>query len=123
MQDHEFLAHFERMERFMADIDNQIRALTIEVTRNTSVEKSALLLINGFAASLDSAVKAAQAAGATATQLKALSDLGTTLTDNDAELAAAVANNTQVSSNPPVVTPEPPPPVEPPVTPTFTSSL
>jgi len=78
----------------MAALDDQITALTAQVAQNTTVEKSALALINGFAAQLAAAIAAAQAAGATTAQLKALSDLGTSLKSSDDELAAAVAANT-----------------------------
>ncbi len=67
----------------MADLT----ALTAEVARNTSVEKSALALIQGFAAQL-------AAAGTDPVKLKALQDQ---LTANDDELASAVAANTPVA--------------------------
>lgn len=58
--------------------------LTADVAAETSVEKSALVLINGFAAQL-------AAAGTDPVKLKALS---ATLRQNNAELAQAVAANT-----------------------------
>ncbi len=64
----------------MADLTG----LTAEVTRNTSVEQSALTLIQGLAAQL-------AAAGTDPVALKALQDQ---LTQNDDALAAAVAANT-----------------------------
>ena len=78
----------------MAALDDKIAALQTEVANNTTVEKSALALINGFAAQLAAAVAAAQAAGATTAQLQAITDLQTTLASNDTELASAVAANT-----------------------------
>lgn len=64
----------------MAAIDD----LTAEVTRNTTVEASALVLIQGFAAQL-------AAAGTDPAKLAALQ---ATLKQNDDDLAAAVAANT-----------------------------
>lgn len=78
----------------MAKLDDQIAALTDQVAQNTTVEKSALALINGFGAQLAAAIAAAQAAGASPAQLQALTDLGTTIKSSDDELAAAVAANT-----------------------------
>ena len=74
-------------------LQDDIAALKTEVANNTAVEQSASTLIKGFAAQLAAAVAAAQAAGATPDQLQALTDLNTTLTANDADLAAAVAAN------------------------------
>lgn len=84
----------------MAALDDKIAALQAEVANNTTVEKSALALIQGFAAQLAAAVAAAQAAGATAAQLQSITDLQTTLTANDAELANAVQAGTGVPPNP-----------------------
>jgi uncharacterized coiled-coil protein SlyX len=84
----------ERIKEHMSALDDKIAALTTEVANNTTVEKSALALINGFAAQLQTAVQAALAAGATDAQLKALTDLQSSLSANDTELSAAVAANT-----------------------------
>ena len=70
----------------MAAIDD----LTTEVANNTTVEKSALALIQGFAAQL-------AAAGTDPAKLQALRD---TLAANDAELAAAVTANTPAAPTP-----------------------
>jgi len=78
----------------MAALDDKISALQAEVASNTTVEKSALVLIQGFSARLDAAVAAAQAAGASPAQLQSLTDLSTALKSNDDELAAAVVANT-----------------------------
>jgi hypothetical protein len=86
------------LEKRMAAIDDQITALTAEVTRNTTVEKSALALIQGFSAQLTAAVNAALAAGATPAELAALTALDTTLKANDDELAAAISQNTPAAS-------------------------
>lgn len=78
----------------MAVLDDKLAALQAEVTRNTTVEKSALALLQGIPALITAAVNAALAAGATPAQLQAITDLSTSLATNDDELAAAVAANT-----------------------------
>lgn len=65
-------------------MSQELDTLTAEVARNTTVEKSALVLIQGFAKQLADA-------GTDPVKLKALSD---SLAANDNELAAAVAANT-----------------------------
>jgi uncharacterized coiled-coil protein SlyX len=90
----QILAGIDRLEKQMSKLDDQISALTAQVQANTDVENSALVLIQGFSARLDAAVAAAQAAGATPTQLQALTDLGTAIKTSDDSLAAAVAANT-----------------------------
>ncbi len=65
-------------------MSKQLDDLTAEVARNTTVEKSALALIQGFAAAL-------AAAGTDPVKLQALRD---SLAANDDELAAAVEANT-----------------------------
>ena len=88
------LAGVARLETKMSQLDDQISALTAQVAANTDVEKSALVLIQGFSARLDAAVAAAQAAGATPAQLQALTALGVAIKGSDDELSAAVAANT-----------------------------
>lgn len=78
----------------MAKLDDEITALTSEVTNNTSVENSAIKVIQGISAQIAAAVAAATAAGATTAQLASLTSLQTTLAANDTALAAAVAANT-----------------------------
>lgn len=65
-------------------------ALTAEVANETTVEKSALKLIQSFAAQLDAA----------GTDPVALAALASTLKANDTELAAAVAANTPAATPP-----------------------
>ena len=72
----------------------QIAALTAEVTRATTVEKSAELLIAGIQARVEAAVTAAIANGATAEELQPVSDLGKSLDTETDALAAAVGANT-----------------------------
>jgi len=74
----------QQLNRKVSTMAGELDALTAEVANNTTVEKSALVLIQGFAARLD-------AAGTDPVKLKALSD---SLKANDDELAAAVAANT-----------------------------
>jgi hypothetical protein len=88
------LLGIDRMEKLMSKLDDQITALTAQVQANTTVENSALVLIQGFSATLAAAVAAAQAAGATPAQLQSLTDLGTAIKASDDALAAAVAANT-----------------------------
>lgn len=82
------------MRNFMAAIDDKIAALQAEVTRETTIEKSAVALIQGISGQIAAAVQAALAAGATTAQLQSLTDLQTTLAANDDELSAAVTANT-----------------------------
>ena len=105
------LVGIARLEKQMSKLDDQITALTAQVAANTDVENSASLLIQGFSARLDAAVAAAQAAGASPFQLKALTDLGTAIKTSNDELAAAVAQNTVTPTTAPVGTPANPAPV------------
>lgn len=91
--------HIKHMATFKT-VQEAFDALTAEVAKNTTVEKSALALIQGFAAQLAAAVSAARAAGATDAQLKGFSDLHDTLTANDTELAAAVQAGTTAPAAP-----------------------
>jgi hypothetical protein len=98
MAEAELHIHLCRIEATLARIENKLDVailqektnmaaiddLTAEVTRNTTVEGSALALIQGFAAQL-------AAAGTDPVKLQALQ---TTLKANDDQLAAAVAANT-----------------------------
>jgi hypothetical protein len=78
----------------MSALDDQIAALQTAVANETSVDQSAITLLNGIPALIQAAVTQAQAAGATPAQLKALTDLGTTIGANATGLAAAVTANT-----------------------------
>lgn len=80
----------------------EIAALTIQVTRATTVEKSAETLIGGFQQRLTDAIAAATANGATAEELQPLSDLGAALdAESDALQAAIAANTTAAQATPP----------------------
>lgn len=94
--------------REMAQLDDQIAALQNEVTAETGIEQSAIVLLNGIPALIQTAIAQAQAAGATPAELQALSDLQTKLTTSSTALAAAVAANTPVTNNPTQVRTIPP---------------
>lgn len=66
------------------DMNPTLQALQAEVANNTSVENSAILLIQGLAAQI----------AAAGTDPAALAAIVTSLQTNDAALAAAVAANT-----------------------------
>jgi len=91
------LARLDEIKNLLANqiqenklMSQELDTLTAEVARNTTVEKSALALIQGFNARLI-------AAGTDPAKLKALSD---SLTANDNELAAAVIANTPAAPTP-----------------------
>lgn len=77
------------IERLLLKMSAQLDALTAQVAHNTSVEASAVTLINGIAAEIQAAVAAAEA-GDTA----ALTNLTTSLNTSATALAAAVTANT-----------------------------
>ena len=76
----------------------QIAALTAEVNKAVTVEKSAKALIDGFNDRLKSAVDAALANGATAEELQPLTDLGTALDGASDDLATSVTANTPAAA-------------------------
>lgn len=88
------LLALQTQEKTMAAIDDKITALQAEVARQTTVDASALTLIQGFGAQLAAAVAAAQANGATPAQLQELTDLQSAIAANDSGLATGVAANT-----------------------------
>lgn len=94
----EVLQTLDRLERkidkFMAALDDKILALQNEVAENTTVEKSAVALLQGLSTQLAAAIAAAANAGATPAQLQSLTDLQTALNANDTDLAKAIAANT-----------------------------
>ncbi len=65
--------------------------LTAQVTETTTVEASAIALINGIQAKIDAAVAAALENGATAEQLQPVSDLSAAMEAQTQALAAAIA--------------------------------
>jgi len=82
-------------------VDAAIANLTTQVEAETSVNASAITLINGFPAMIAAAVAAAQAAGATPAQLAAFDALGSSIQANADSLAAAVTTNTPTPVTPP----------------------
>ena len=96
------LSIIQKEEKLMALLDDDITALQAEVAADTVAENAAIKLINGIQAQIETAVAAANAAGATPAQLKAITDLGATLTANTTALAAAVAANTPAATAPTV---------------------
>jgi hypothetical protein len=83
------------LQRMDPALQTKLDALSAEVATNTTVEGSTKTLIQGLSAQLTAALAAASSAGATPDQLAELTTLQTTLAANDADLAAAVAANTQ----------------------------
>jgi hypothetical protein len=90
----------------MAALDNAISALQTEVANQTTVDASAVTLMQGLSTQLAAALAAAANAGATPTQLAALTALQTSLAGNDTTMAAAVTANTPAAAVP--VAPIPP---------------
>ena len=84
----------ETIAKRMSQLDDQITALTTKVTNTSTVSASVLALCQGIPSLIAAAVAAALAAGATPTQLQAITDLGTSLDNSDSELAAAVLAGT-----------------------------
>lgn len=72
----------------------QITALTAQVTKATTVEKSAEVFINGVGTLISNAVSAALANGGTAEQLQPLTDLGTAMDAESDILQVAITANT-----------------------------
>ncbi len=75
-------------------LQGSIDTLIAEVGRQTTVNDSAIALINGFSARLQAAIDAATAAGASPAQTAQLTQLAASLTSNDDQMANAVAANT-----------------------------
>ena len=82
------------MESKMSALDDAITQLQADVANLTTVDQSAIALINGFAAQMAKAIADALAAGATATQLQSLTDMHTAIVAQDSSLAAAVSAGT-----------------------------
>lgn len=105
----------------MSQLDDDIADLSSRISHLTSVDASAVTLINGFSDRLKQAVDEAVSAGAPPTTLQALVDLGTSIDASAGTLAAAVAANTPAApatpDEPPAPTDTPPAPDAPPATP------
>ena len=96
-----------RIEKEMLKMDQKLQdeivKLQAAVANDTAVGTSAVTLLEGVGVQLATAIQAAKDAGASADQLKALTDLETAIGANATGLAAAVTKNTPVV--PPVVPP------------------
>jgi hypothetical protein len=93
-------SNFKLSEVPMSALDDSITDLTAKVEANTTVDASAIALISGFQARLDAAVAAASAAGASAAQLKSLTDLSAAIGKQTSDLSDAVSANTPAEQNP-----------------------
>lgn len=71
-----------------------VDALIAQISKNVDVEKSAKVLIDGFATRQQAGIDAAMANGATPTQLKTLIDDNAVLKASADDLASSVAANT-----------------------------
>jgi hypothetical protein len=81
-----------------SQLDTDIAALQAAVERDTTVEQSAITLLNGIPGMISTAIQQALAAGATQQQLQAVEALASSLQSNADALAQAVAANTPASS-------------------------
>jgi hypothetical protein len=82
----------------MSQVDDDLSELKDDVAELTTVDQSAIALINGIQGQIAAAVAAAQAAGATPAQLQSLSDLHTAISAQKDAMAAAVAANTPAAA-------------------------
>ena len=87
-------AGFAEQEKYMADLDDQIKALTDEVAAETTIDASIETFLEGVPALITAAVAKAQAAGATPAQLQSITDAVTALKANSAALQAALVAGT-----------------------------
>jgi hypothetical protein len=95
-----FAAKFKSLENHMAALDDAISALQTEVANQTTVDNSAVTLLQGLSTQLAAALAAAANAGATPAQLAELTALQTALAANDTTLGAAVTANTPAAAVP-----------------------
>lgn len=84
----------EDFAKMSTTVQEAIDALTADVAQETSVNQSAITLIQGIPALISAAVAAAQAAGATPDQLAAFDSLNSTIAANSAALSSAVTSGT-----------------------------
>jgi small-conductance mechanosensitive channel len=90
----QIIALVTRGNAMASQLDAAITQLQSDVTALTTVDQSAIALINGIAAQVSAAVAAALAAGATPAELQSMTDLDTALKAQASGLAAAVTANT-----------------------------
>jgi hypothetical protein len=85
----------------MTAMDDNISKLTADVQSEGTVIQSAVTLITGFQAALQSAIAAAQAQGATTTQLQSITGLAASVEAQTTLLANAVAQGTSAAQEAP----------------------
>jgi hypothetical protein len=88
------LAALAKEAQLMAQIDDELTDVATKVAAEGGVIDSAAALLNGIQGRIDAAVAAALAAGATQTQLQAVTDLSTGIGNKTDELSAAVLAGT-----------------------------
>ncbi len=81
-------------EAKMSQLDDKIQALTDAVAAETTVNASAVTLLNGIPGLIADAIAKASGAGATPAQLQAIQDLADKVAANKGDLAAAVTAGT-----------------------------
>jgi hypothetical protein len=85
-----------------ASLDQTIQTLTTQVQANTDATGAAVAMISAVPTMIQQAVAAALAAGATAQELQAITDLSDKIGANAASLGSAVTANTPVGASMPV---------------------
>jgi ABC-type transporter Mla subunit MlaD len=98
--------NLEKLLKQMAAIDDKITSLTAAVANLTTVDSSAVALINGIGAQIQAAVQQALAAGATPAELSSIQAAIDSITGSTGQLSAAVSANTPAAPVTPV-TPAP----------------
>jgi TolA-binding protein len=89
------ITDLQKEVKTMSDtLDTEIGNLAANVAQLTTVDDSAVALLNGISQQLAAAIAAAQAGGATAAQLQSLNDLNAAVAAKSGDLAAAVTANT-----------------------------
>ena len=83
-----------------ANVAAEVASLTTSVANETTVDQSAVVLLNGIPAMIANAIAQAQAAGATPAQLAAIDALRQTMATNATNLAAAITANTSAAPAP-----------------------
>jgi hypothetical protein len=94
------LSLLEKVITMSDTVQNELNALTAAVANETTIDQSAVTLIQGIPALIQAAVNAALAEGATPTQLASFSALNAQLQQNATALQAAVTANTPAPQAP-----------------------
>jgi hypothetical protein len=89
-----------KVDAMASALDQKITDLQTAVTAEDTVIDSAVTLIKGIPSLIQDAINQALAAGATAAQLQALTDLKTTMDTKANDLAQAVTANTPTPPTP-----------------------